>query len=117
MKSSVLVKVDAEKGTGTHATISRLDTSAGLQTTNMKEIGSRSTMRRRKVGRESAAETAQTKDSASKEAVHIDVRNRFMAIPSREVREAIKYFRLAVDQAIEVANATRKVDVMMQNAE
>lgn len=112
------MKVEESEGTGRHPRISRLDISAGLQTTsNVKETGSGSTMRRRKVGRDAAAEATQTKEIASREPVHTDVRNRFMAIPSRELCEAIKYFRLAVDQAVEVANATRKVEEMMQNAE
>lgn len=76
-----------------------------------------STLRRRGVAKAAAGGSADVKKTAKRERVHNDVRNRFMAIPSGEVREAIKCFRMAVDQAIEVANASRKVDILIQNVD
>lgn len=43
-----------------------------------------------------------------------DVRNSFVAIPSAELRDVIKCFRMAVDRAVEVVNATGCVEGMLR---
>eukprot|EP00177_Eucheuma_denticulatum_P001431 GFKZ01002580.1.p1 GENE.GFKZ01002580.1~~GFKZ01002580.1.p1 ORF type:complete len:199 (+),score=37.32 GFKZ01002580.1:105-701(+) len=45
-----------------------------------------------------------------------DVRNWMMAMPSAEVREAMKRFQMAVDVAVEVVNLSGKVEDMVERA-
>lgn len=46
---------------------------------------------------------------AATSATHLNVRNSFIAIPSSELREAIRCFRLAVHRAVEVVNVNIKL--------
>lgn len=41
---------------------------------------------------------------------HGNVKNSFMAMPSTEIREAIKCFRLAIDQAVDLVNTNNKLN-------
>lgn len=67
---------------------------------------------RRRTGTGGGAEVQGKVTSANKaELLGNDVRNQFIAVPSREVREAMKHFRMAIDQAIEVVNATGSIDL------
>ena len=99
MKSDVHVALEV-KGDRDVVTMSR-----ELEETGLDPVDAGSTMRRRK----GKGESADKPKVGNRLARHTDVRNSFMAVPSSEVREAIKLFRLAVDQAIELANRNSKL--------
>jgi len=77
---------------------------------------STSTLRRRNVEKTTKDSSSSERSQVPLETKHVDVRNRLLAIPSAEIREAIRYFRLAVDQAIEMANAESKVRIVLDRA-
>ncbi|KAI0559892.1 hypothetical protein FGB62_131g026 [Gracilaria domingensis] len=72
---------------------------------NSASVATGSTLRRRRAN--DAGNAPSTKQKTVK--ARPDVANSFVAIPSSEVREAIRCFKMAIDQAVELVNTNNKL--------
>lgn len=113
LKSSV--RLGVEEGDKEEAVVIITQLGHGTQAEDSRPVGTSTGQALRRRATAGGETTAQGRAKSSKEVKLFasDVRNQFIAVPSPEVREAIKFFRMAVDHAIEVVNATGQVDVMM----
>ncbi|CAN8076165.1 unnamed protein product [Agarophyton chilense] len=99
VKSSFQIDVQENEKSGV------LSMSKTIPGPDSSSITTGSTLRRRKTNEGEKASNTRTKRVKARP----DVANSFMAIPSSEVREAIRCFKLAMDQAVELVNTTNKL--------
>lgn len=102
MKSNICIEVQQQEEKDV-VCMSSMSDSANIGSTIEKEGSS---LRRRRVG-EKGGQTVAVEERRPQK--HVDMHNTFAAIPSAEVREAIRSFRLAADKAIELANIESKL--------
>lgn len=109
VKSNVLVLVDDKvlEGVSTQQ-YSRFDDSNCTWTRD-----SALSLRRRNLDSKAKSNSSCTTTGHGSLSRHHDVRNSVIAVPSAEVREAIGFFRAAIDQAIEMASADAKVRTLL----
>lgn len=111
MKSKVLLRVQ-EAGSGSK--ITTFGVFEDLEDESKQSTKPKTELRRRSTGKAGNSSPASV---PKKDPPSVDVSNSFFAIPSAEMREAIKHFKLAVNQAIELVNITNKVGMMIDSKE
>ena len=116
LKSSVRLGVEQGDKEEALTIITRLGHGAQAEDSRLAGSSTGQALRRRATAGGEATAQGRAKSSREVKPFGSDVRNQFIAVPSPEVREAIKFFRMAVDHAIEVVNATGQVDLMMPRA-
>lgn len=112
LRSKILVHVEPD-GQASSIVMSKMESGDGAVASRLASKPDTTTLRRRKGGK-NVGETGDSGNQQGGDAngAAANIHNSFVAIPSAELREAIKCFRSTVDHAIELVNATKKVENM-----
>lgn len=106
VSSDVHIDVQEDQDSG----IVAMTKTNGQDVTGPESNSTEATLRRRRT-----KESEKVRNSREKpvKLSHKNVKNTFMAMPSKEIREAIKCFRLAIDHAVDLVNTNSKLNAAL----